>query len=1039
MDSGGNNNGFANNSMFADSQQFNAYDNLSLFQNGVDSTFTDASWGVNASDYPNQNQSRGQQSAPSWQQNANHLSAQSANPGYSGQASPYGRPITQSPAPYAQNAFNNLGAQQNFQYRQQQYDPSLGKRPSNNGQNFNLPMHGYNSPVPNSGTITPQALNRPAPPSPFPGNPYGGSAYQPNYGYLPPNRPQSTNPQARPVDGRALAASIPQGSDSGMFSVIDLNGLSQATSSERMGNFVNVGKEALEFDCSRSAVPAYVPRKSRNELRTLAGNNPNALAKIGKKPKVYSSYNRPLLTSDVAGAQRVLDEQSSPSSDETSSDDDVSEYSDDDEASDSPLPAKRPDNPKGGIEHDTIKALWRSKRKSLDGDTVRRCLVDFWELIKTVRDRWKSDSAAYAEAEEKKRTGELPLLQSRVKDGRDMIEVAFRTALKHGHRGIVELLAENVALVFLCYQFLLDRLKAEDCNGSLSRAILETMSTFTTLTKSKLEKIHLDKILPRVQKKGDAKTQHWVKKILSNAETASKEAADKAAQKEPGKSSSTTRDGPSSSSAKKGGSETVAGVKRPATATLGDGTASKKAAIGMTKPTASTSASKISGVVKKPPAPEGNKPTSTAGSTAIKKTVTAASKSSGFFSSLQSAAKKPGTSIADKAMPSGVKTSATRSAGATGSSAPKPAFSFAETMANLAKPKEEKPKPKLEKEVPQETPEERAKRLRKEQRRKLHVQFKRDDELVSIKYFTHDPEEDIGHDSSQMRDVADVGGEGRMLKQQHHMDIDDEDDMAEESEELRKHKPPTLVDFSGVDKEERKRNYAPYGGGELEPVSAERAKRDQYESNNLIVFYTDPSQIPPNPKEPAEPYNGDQVDTIKYLGAPEERYAARARARIAPTNGLFSDYGQGTVAQPTAAPGSDITSILATLQQNSQAQTTYQQQPQAAPVMGQPYMGGQPQQTAQGLGGLDLAAILASLQPNNQQQASYGAAGAPSMNFFPPQPQMFGAASAGTGQDQEDEASKKAKNPNYKTKTCRFWEQGKCQKGDACSYLHETK
>ena len=44
----------------------------------------------------------------------------------------------------------------------------------------------------------------------------------------------------------------------------------------------------------------------------------------------------------------------------------------------------------------------------------------------------------YTAAEEKNRKGELPMLRSRVKDSRDMIEVAFKAALQHGNRTIVQ-------------------------------------------------------------------------------------------------------------------------------------------------------------------------------------------------------------------------------------------------------------------------------------------------------------------------------------------------------------------------------------------------------------------------------------------------------------------------------------------------------------------------------------------------------------------------------------------------------------------------
>lgn len=107
--------------------------------------------------------------------------------------------------------------------------------------------------------------------------------------------------------------------------------------------------------------------------------------------------------------------------------------------------------------------------------------------------------------------------------------------------------------------------------------------------------------------------------------------------------------------------------------------------------------------------------------------------------------------------------------------APKPAFSFAETMANLNKQKETVPS-KLEEIRPPETPEEKAKRVRKEERRKLRVSFKPDDSLVQIRTFVHDPEEEIGHDDSMMRDVGDSRGEGQMLKMHKDLDLMDEEE-----------------------------------------------------------------------------------------------------------------------------------------------------------------------------------------------------------------------------------------------------------------------
>ena len=107
-----------------------------------------------------------------------------------------------------------------------------------------------------------------------------------------------------------------------------------------------------------------------------------------------------------------------------------------------------------------------------------------------------------------------------------------------------------------------------------------------------------------------------------------------------------------------------------------------------------------------------------------------------------------------------------------------PKFSFAETLANIAKPKETPSSDQPSKPEVIETPEEKAKRLRKEERRKLRVHFKPDDELVEIRMLTHDPEEDLGHDDTLTRDAGDLRGEARSFKmhrdQSERLDDDDE-------------------------------------------------------------------------------------------------------------------------------------------------------------------------------------------------------------------------------------------------------------------------
>ena len=235
---------------------------------------------------------------------------------------------------------------------------------------------------------------------------------------------------------------IPAGEQNGRFSTIDFSTLVKATNSERLTMFANMGKQPHEFPVNRStALPGYTKRCSRNELKRQAKDNPKLLAKLASKTSLGNSAtaSRPTNAASPAQSNDGIKYESDSDSDSES---DVSLYSDDedDDLAGAPLPSKRPDeSAKGAVEYDTIKALWRNKRKTIDASSIRKGLGDFWEVAKTIRDRWKADTQAVLDAEAKKRVGDLALLKGRVKDQRDMLEVAFRAALKHGFRSIIEL------------------------------------------------------------------------------------------------------------------------------------------------------------------------------------------------------------------------------------------------------------------------------------------------------------------------------------------------------------------------------------------------------------------------------------------------------------------------------------------------------------------------------------------------------------------------------------------------------------------------
>lgn len=307
-----------------------------------------------------------------------------------------------------------------------------------------------------------------------------------------------------------------------------------------------------------------------------------------------------------------------------------------------------------------------------------------------------------------------------------------------------------------------------------------------------LEKTKLDKLLPKLVKKGDEKTKVLAQRvldksgiILSNRQVPDGKQSQLHATKESNAVNSSKED-----------SRLSEGLKRSRANDPSSGVPNKKQA---NSENASPNSTKnipkpVSGLEKrrqqaaKADVKSGQKATSSATVVEKVKTNHIAAKPSAFFSSLQSASKKPGTAKTTLPLSKGkdgkeVSTSDPKGAATAGSTS-KPAFSFAETMANLNKSKSDVPS-KSEEARPPETNEEKVKRLRKEQRRKMRVSFKADDELVEVRTFEHDPEEELGHDDSMVRDVGDSRNEGQMLKMHKDLNLmDEEEEDYEPAEEL---------------------------------------------------------------------------------------------------------------------------------------------------------------------------------------------------------------------------------------------------------------
>ncbi|KAF3044358.1 hypothetical protein E8E12_009424 [Didymella heteroderae] len=975
-------------------------------------------------------------------------------------------------SPYQYGQFNQHGSTGTFGHAGA-VDPSLGLNGLRQQQSpYPMPVRNA-TPSNQSGTVTPQALqqlqNARASASPFqvPKSTAEQFTQQPTQ--------QTLKPVRNPV------YEIPKGKKSGGLYVLDVTALAKATNSTPLNKLVTLGTEPIALPTNRTALPLYTARQSIKELKRIGADNKKLLAKLSSSK---SSLSRAIKFSSKnnAGSPGSLKREVSDSSDYTDSSEDDSEYSDSDDEEESPLPALRPDDdPHKAVCYDVIKASWFPRRSPLNSEKIKSSMRDLWEVLNTIQKRWRADSKAVAEAEEAKKIGELPTLKSRVTSQRDLLQSALKAALEHAHPDVLYHLGQVKPFLYLCYQFLANRFKAKDFDGPLPSAIYEILAKCGTLTMELVEETKVSKALVSMKKQANDKNKAFIQQIVDAAAAGSKKAK---------ANSPPTAETAEAKGAKRPASE-------PAVRTTGEGhkkakpaegssvAVKKETAIGVPKPTA---AAAIAAAAKRP----GEKPIGAPAPVRARVNPTM-NKSSSIFASLNAATKKPAaTATAPMATKSTVqsKTAAVAAKDKKPASATaKPAaFSFASTMAALTKPKEPEAAPtKTEKDVPNETPEQRAKRLRKEARRHLRVTFRPDASLVAIKYFSHDPEEELGHDENFTRDAGDLGGEGHMFKQ--HKELEEDDDDEDDETEYRPWTEPSQVDFSIVDTEERKRNYAPFGGGENVPTCPEKEANEQREKDILMVFYTSSADIPPSPHEPPE-QTEENTTTVTMFGTPPDKCLNRAPKPAAPAApavpanldfaGLESIVAQlaaqnqpaaaapvSAPAQPTYAPPApvpapaptlDLAALLASFGSQPPplpAQTSAPAPPQLPALPALP--AGVPPPPP-GAPPAELAAFLAAMQAQGgalpPMPPGFPPIAFPGAPFpFPPQAdasayqQDYQQSNGGTKRPRDDGNNNnsqggqgkkhKAVGKPHKVQPCKFFQKGTCNKGDNCTYIHD--
>lgn len=164
-----------------------------------------------------------------------------------------------------------------------------------------------------------------------------------------------------------------------------------------------------------------------------------------KKLKVVAtkmSGPRPGTSATPSRSDSAANSASSSESSDSDSEDE-SQYSDESEIEvrpeePSPLPSIRPADPNKAVEYDIIKTVWAKRSKALSGTVIRTALGEYWDIFKSIRDKWKAKSTSLQQAIEKKDQANKTAYERRVVEQRRLVESCIRLTLKHGHPSIVE-------------------------------------------------------------------------------------------------------------------------------------------------------------------------------------------------------------------------------------------------------------------------------------------------------------------------------------------------------------------------------------------------------------------------------------------------------------------------------------------------------------------------------------------------------------------------------------------------------------------------
>lgn len=447
---------------------------------------------------------------------------------------------------------------------------------------------------------------------------------------------------------------------------------------------------------------------------------------------------------------------------------------------------------------------------------------------------------------------------------------ALDATIEHADDSVLDNLGGHQKLILSMVNVLIGCIKASDFSGKLPKIVLELFTNFR-MTKKIAETTNFDTVRKRFADRGDEEVKELVrelsqkiKKVLKAAEAETGYSGTSAASR----AKAATKPSADSSSAKRGRDDEPEArtVKKVAVESSSNSLFKK---LGQSKPQAQP-ATKIVGA----------KP---ATSTSLLNKARPLAKPA--IKSEEGARHSPTPPIDDKARieargagarsdagQTTVKAEALAAAARSASVSSSSALSgIASLLDSINAPKAE-PLVKISKETKDmevvETPEQKEKRLRKEARRKLRVSWKPEEELVQVKIFQKDDEEDEGREVNMIRDAADDRSEGMVLKQRADVEDEDEDDDIPYQPWL----DPIPTSFSSIPEAARNKNFVTRGGRVTFTTDEQRriAEREQRE---LMVIYTDPADIPATPKSPPpEASSINHQAKVGYLPREDPKY-----------------------------------------------------------------------------------------------------------------------------------------------------------------------